>query len=50
MNDSYELRVEKGTVLANDILVSTCCLRNNENAKESHKIVDSSKIAIKIQN
>ena len=39
MNDSYELRVEKGTVLANDILVSTLYLRNNENVKEYQKII-----------
>ena len=46
MNKSYELRVENGTVLANDILVSTLCLRNNENVKEYQKIIEKSKIPI----
>ena len=41
MNRSYELRVENGTVLANDILVSTLCSGNNENIKEYHKINES---------
>ena len=30
MNRSYELRVENGTVLANDILISTLYLGNND--------------------
>ena len=46
MKNSYELRVENGTVLANDILVSTLCLRNNENVKEYQKIIEKSKIPI----
>ena len=46
MDDSYELRVENGTVLANDILVSTLYLRNNENIKEYQKIIESSKIPV----
>ena len=46
MNESYELRVENGTVLANDILVSTLYLRNNENVKEYQKIIEKSKIPI----
>ena len=46
MDDSYELRVENGTVLANDILVSTLYLRNNENVKEYQKIIESSKIPV----
>ena len=50
MNDSYELRVEKGTVLANDILVSTLYLRNNENIKEYQKIIESIKIPVEIMN
>ena len=39
MNRSFNLKVESGTVLANDILVSTLCLRNNENVKENDKII-----------
>ena len=50
MNDSYELRVEKGTVLANDILVSTLYLRNNENVKEYQKIIESTKMPVEIMN
>ncbi len=50
MNRSYELRVENGTVLANDILISTLYLGNNENMKEYHKIIESSKIPIEILN
>ena len=50
MNDSYELRVEKGTVLANDILVSTLYLRNNENIKEYQKIIESTKMPVEIMN
>lgn len=50
MNDSYELRVEKGTVLANDILVSTLYLRNNENIKEYQKIIESIKLPVEIMN
>ncbi len=50
MNRSYELRVENGTVLANDILISTLYLGNNENVKEYHKIYESSKIPVEIMN
>ena len=50
MNRSFNLKVESGTVLANDILVSTLCLRNNENVKENNKIIESSKISIETQN
>ena len=50
MNRSYELRVENGTVLANDILISTLYLRNNDNVKEYHKIIESSKIPIENMN
>ena len=45
MNDCYELTTEKGTVLANDILVSTIYLNNNLN-KNYQKIIDSSKIRV----
>ena len=50
MNRSYELRVENGTVLANDILISTLYLGNNENIKEYNKIIESSKIPVEIMN
>ena len=50
MNRSYELRVENGTVLANDILISTLYLGNNEKIKEYHKIIESSKIPVEILN
>ena len=50
MNRSYELRVENGTVLANDILISTLYLGNNENIKEYYKIIESSKIPVEIMN
>ena len=50
MNRSYELRVENGTVLANDILISTLCSGNNDNIKEYHKINESSKIPAEILN
>ena len=50
MNRSYELRVENGTVLANDILISTLYLRNNDNVKEYHKIIESSKIPVENMN
>jgi hypothetical protein len=50
MNRSYELRVENGTVLANDILVSTLYLGNNENVKQYNKIIELSKIPVEILN
>ena len=50
MKKSYELRVENGTVLANDILISTLCSGNNDNIKEYHKINESSKIPAEILN
>ena len=43
MNNSYEMRVENGTVLANDILVSTLYLENNEILKNQKKIIYSFK-------
>ena len=43
MNNSYEMRVEDGTVLANDILVSTLYLENNEILKNQKKIIYSFK-------
>ncbi len=50
MKNSYELRVEKGTILANDILVSTLYLKYNENVKEYQKLIESSKISFEILN
>ena len=50
MKDSYEFRVENGTVLANDILTSTLYLKNDENIKEYQKIIESSKIPVQILN
>ena len=49
-NDSYKIASEKGTVLANDILVSTVYLKGNKNAKEFSKLIDSVKIPIEIKN
>jgi len=43
MNNSYEMRVENGTVLANDILVSTLYLEKNEASKNQKKIINSFK-------
>lgn len=43
MNNSYEMRVENGTVLANDILVSTLYLEKNEVCKNQKKIINSFK-------
>ena len=43
MNNSYEMRVENGTVLANDILVSTLYLEKNEVSKNQKKIINSFK-------
>ena len=50
MNRKYDLKVENGTVLANDILISTLYLGNNENIKEYNKIIESSKIPVEIMN
>ena len=41
MNNSYEIRVENGSVLANDILVSTLYLEINEISKYPQKIIKS---------
>ena len=49
-NDSYKIASEKGTVLANDVLVSTVYLRGNKQVKESSKLIDSAKIPIEIKN
>ena len=41
MNNSYEMRVDDGTVLANDILVSTLYLEKNEICKCQKKLINS---------
>ena len=43
MNNSYEMRVENGTVLANDILVSTLYLEENEMNENQKKLANSFK-------
>ena len=43
VNNSYEMRVENGTVLANDILVSTLYLEKNEIRKFHQNIINSIK-------
>lgn len=50
MYDSYQIEVENGTVLANDILVSTIYSEDNNNRKALSKIIDSVKIPIEIKN
>ena len=50
MYDSYQIKVEDGTVLANDILVSTINSEDNNNRKALSKIIDSVKIPIEIKN
>ena len=49
MYDSYQIVVENGTILANDILVSTIYSTEN-NRKAVTKILDSIKIPIEIKN
>ena len=52
MNNSYQIVVEKGTLLANDILVSTIYLKDldNNNNKQFIKLLESSKIPFEIKN
>jgi intein/homing endonuclease len=50
MNDSYQIKVENGTVLANDILVSTIYSERNCSSKINRKVLDSAKIPIDIKN
>ena len=50
MEECFEIRTEDGTVLANDILVSTLYLEKNVNEKKYQKILDLSKIPIEILN
>ena len=48
--DSYKILLERGTVLANDILVSTIYVEGKNNAKECKRLIDSVKIPIEIKN
>ena len=50
MYNSYEISTEKGTVLANDVLVSTIYLEGNKNIKACTRLIDSIKIPIEIKN
>ena len=50
MYNSYEISTEKGTVLANDVLVSTIYLEGNKNIKACTKLINSVKIPIEIKN
>ena len=50
MNDSYQIKVENGTVLANDVLVSTIYSEGNCSSKINIKVLDSAKIPIDIKN
>ena len=50
MYNSYEISTEKGTVLANDVLVSTIYLEGNKNIKACTRLIDSVKIPIDIKN
>jgi hypothetical protein len=48
--NSYKISTEKGTVLANDVLVSTIYLEGNRNTKTCARLIDSVKIPIEIKN
>ena len=50
MYNSYEISTEKGTVLANDVLVSTIYVEGNKNTKACRRLIDSVKIPIEIKN
>ena len=50
MNNSYEMRVENGTVLANDILVSTLYLEKDEECKCQKKLINSFKNKYEYEN
>ena len=49
-NDSYKIVLEKGIVLANDVLVTTVYLEGKNNSKECKRLIDSAKIPIEIKN
>ena len=46
-NDSYKIVLEKGIVLANDVLFTTVYLEGKNNSKECKRLIDSAKIPIK---
>ena len=48
--DSYKIITEKGSILANDILVSTIYVEGNNNSKEINRLIDSIKIPNEIKN
>ena len=48
--NSYQISTEKGTVLANDVLVSTIYLEGIKNAKVCNRLIESVKIPIEIKN
>ena len=48
--NSYQISTEKGTVLANDVLVSTIYLEGIKNAKVCNRLIKSVKIPIEIKN
>ena len=50
MYDSYQITAENGTILADDILVSTIYQKEGQFRKESMKILDSAKIPIETKN
>ena len=50
MYNSYQISTEKGTVLANDVLVSTIYLEGIKNDKVCNRLIESVKIPIEIKN
>ena len=50
MYNSYEISTEKGTVLANNVLVSTIYIEGNKTAKACTRLIDSVKNPIEIKN
>ena len=45
-NTCYKFVVEKGTVLANDILVGAFYIKENDNRKELKSILETAKIPV----
>ena len=50
MYDSYQITAENGTILTDDVLVSTIYQKEGQFRKESMKILDSAKIPIETKN
>ena len=48
--DSYKIVLEKGIVLANDVLATTVYLKGKNNSKECKRLIDSAKIPLEIKN